>query len=84
MPDKHHFDALPNWGVIEMRCIEPGCEAHGPMHEWTERKRKRHHEQHVRDAKRASEARQRREATARIREINRERALERRMIGSAS
>ena len=84
MPDKFNFDDLPHWGQIEMRCIVDGCEAHGPMWEWTAKKRQRHHEQHVRDRKRATEARLRRENTARLRQINAERRLEQRMIGSAS
>lgn len=84
MPDKFNFDALTNWGVIERRCIEEGCDARGPTWEWSEKKRRRHHEQHVRDRRRATEARLRRENTARLRQINAERRLEQRMLGGVS
>lgn len=46
MPDKHGFDHLPWWGVIEVRCIEEGCDAGGSQAEWPESKRARHAQHH--------------------------------------
>jgi predicted Zn-ribbon and HTH transcriptional regulator len=46
MPDKYNFDHLPDWGVISVRCIEVGCEAGGPIHSWSERKRENHSKSH--------------------------------------
>ena len=74
MPDRHGFNHLGQ----DVRCIEDGCDAGGPLHEWPERKRARHQAAH----ERARETRRLVEASTRLRryrrELARERALQRR------
>jgi hypothetical protein len=72
VPDRHGFDHLPDWGDVELRCVD--CGEGGPAWEWPEARRRRHHAAHERE-RRAElarrEAARRREATARLRLVNR-------------
>jgi hypothetical protein len=56
MPDKHGFNIFPG----EVSCID--CDARGPVSDWSEKKRAKHHEQHVREITKARERKRRQAA----------------------
>jgi hypothetical protein len=33
----------------EVACIEDGCDARGPRHEWSEKRMEKHHDDHVKE-----------------------------------
>lgn len=71
MPDVNGFNLLGT----EVACIEDGCDARGPRHEWPEKARARHRAQHERDASKAAD-RRRRDAARRARQLARQAARE--------
>ena len=77
MPDVYGFNHLPNFGVVEVRCIEDGCDTGGPINQWPEKKRASHRRTHLKEVKRQIEkdkAAQRKQALALANQVNRENA----------